>query len=224
MPVPNMRAVVPALAAAAAAMLCQGCAGPQGKHMRVDEAAPMRDGIVYATLAMQVGRPLAAETLAIRPIGQGGPTLAIDQTSRPHDWRATFSFYFEDRKQAHFSQGEEMGSVYAAALPPGDYEIYTYSWRWRSYSAMPDPFFSIPFRVRAGQATYLGRFVGEMMFPQAVAQGSVMTDSAIPKGVRFRIRSEFEQDTALLQAHFPSTKGFKPQGMSIRSCPYAICE
>ena len=33
-----------------------------------------------------------------------------------------------------------------------------------------------------------------------------------------------EQDTALLQAHFPSTKGFKPQGMSIRSCPYAICE
>ncbi len=70
-------------------------------------------------------------------------------------WRAKMS-------DPDYDTGYENGKVQIQHLPPGDYDVYTFTFGGSdilgSYSWYPSRGFSIPFTIKPGQATYIGNF------------------------------------------------------------------
>jgi len=71
-------------------------------------------------------------------------------------------FWHSTMSDPDYNTGYETGKVQIQHLPPGDYEVFTFTfngfvgvtgWQW-----FPKNGFSIPFTIKPGQATYIGNF------------------------------------------------------------------
>jgi len=71
-------------------------------------------------------------------------------------------FWHPTMSDPDYNTGYETGKVQIQHLPPGDYEVYTFTfsgfmattaWQW-----FPKNGFSIPFTIKPGEATYIGNF------------------------------------------------------------------
>ena len=84
-----------------------------------------------------------------------------------------------------FTSGTARGAVYLLELPAGDYEVY----RFRVFGPQAfSPVLSIPFIVRPGQTTYIGRF----MVGWVAGHG--------PRGVHL---DAFDEDVKIARKKFP---------------------
>lgn len=72
------------------------------------------------------------------------------------------SHLFNKLQSADYQSSRETGMVLVQAMPPGEYEIYNFFIFRRAgvltYSFRSKTDLSIPFTVKAGQATYLGNY------------------------------------------------------------------
>jgi hypothetical protein len=193
-------------------------------------AAPDRHGILFLTLGTQQPQPLDLAHLEVRPVGQGGRTLESDFLNRGKGYRdrAVFDYRAEFLHQpaSDFSDSTEAGRLYVAVLPAGDYEIYSYHFRWGrwgSQNRLTEPFFSAPFRLRAGEALYLGRFIARVTHePVQTALGTFRPDVSL-----FFVRSMLDEDTALLAREVAPDRGFKIIDGGLPACAiaaYTRCE
>ena len=101
-----------------------------------------------------------------------GATKGTEYTSYRFDFRKADGsskdsfFYFQNNpswdRGDDYENDEETGVIDARALPPGDYELYSYHVRHLSgaedttFSPIED--FSIPFSIRPGETAYLGNY------------------------------------------------------------------
>src|SRR5229473_1101723 len=198
-----------------------GCAGNIADKSKIplESARPERDGIIFVTLGTQQPKPFHFVSMGIRPLGQGGPTLTEDIKIRPRLNRAYFEYKGTFiRPASDFSDTNEAGALFVAALPPGDYEIYSYSFSWRNYTAYPEPYFSVPFRVRTGEALYLGRFIGQVTEITTRDEMGGLFKSDVPARALFAVRSTLSADVSLLEKRLASSRGFKVVDGNLPAC------
>jgi len=98
-----------------------------------------------------IGQPLNLYQWHYRKLGRasGDATFAY----QPHN--------FLSSRQPDFN-GHETGIVQVLHLPPGDYEVYTFNAAGAGYAhsetLRPRKEFSLPFTIKAGEASYIGDF------------------------------------------------------------------
>jgi hypothetical protein len=90
-------------------------------------------------------------------------------------------------------QGGGRGTVFAAALPPGEYEVYRWTLGSGYASASSTAPFSIRFSVEPGKLVYLGNF----HFVQTSRMGLTVT------GARLVYRDALARDLPVLKRKFP---------------------
>lgn len=93
-----------------------------------------------------------------------------------------------------FDQKDLSGTVFAAALPPGDYEIYSWSVGSGPATVEPTMPFSIRFKVESGRLVYLGNF----HFRQTAGMGLTVT------GVNVSYRDSATRDLPIFRTKFPN--------------------
>jgi hypothetical protein len=211
-------------------LLLSGCAATIAEEeSRIPMARNMPEtyGVVFAAVGTQLEKPFNEAFLSIRPQGQGGSNLSADLEKRPHFHRALFWYpgspSIPDRKTSavtvgSFANEREKGSVIAAALPAGQYEIFRFTWRWNQYSASTRTYFSIPFEIKAGQAIYLGRFISRTT--NIREKEGVLFNERIPEAAFFEVRNELRQDSAQLLKYGRLPKGLQVTDGNLPACRY----
>jgi hypothetical protein len=199
------------IAVACCACVIAGCAATQAENeakIPLESARADRDGIVFGSIGTQVPKQFLNLSVGVRPLGQCCNTTSEDLQNRPHLHRASMSFSRSIVGKLDFSGADEEGVLFAAVLPPGDYEIFRYGFRWGDYANTTQPYFSIPIRVRAGEALYLGRFVVHLAEPRP---GS-------PVRAFVAVRSVLAGDAALLAERVPLSREFKVVDGNLPAC------
>lgn len=204
---------------ACAALLLGGCAATQVEYasrVPLKTAKPPAHGLVVASLGTQSEAPFDWAGISVRPLGQGGRNFRDDLKSRPHinriypryepAARPGLDFERNMTEVAVFSTAKERGVVLVAALPAGDYEIFSYSFRWRNFGGGPDAYVSIPFSVKPGGATYLGRFIARLT--GVTTERGVLFDTSRPERAYFEVRNAVDADWAQVRAHAPRLAPF----------------
>lgn len=209
-----------ALLAACVALLLGACAATQvenASRVPLKTAKPSAHGLVVASLGTQSEAPFDWAGISVRPLGQGGRNLSDDLKSRPHlnriypryepAARPGLDFERNITEVAVFSAARERGVVLVAALPAGDYEIFSYSFRWRNFGGGPNAYVSIPFSVKPGGATYLGRFIARLT--GVTTERGVLFDTSRPERAYFEVRDSVDADWALVREHAPRLARFR---------------
>lgn len=88
--------------------------------------------------------------------------------------------------------GRGVGSLFALALKPGDYEIYYMRLQSGGSQIWSKREFSVPFSIEAGKAFYIGDF-----------RSSCISRSLAKGQCHFLYESRFERDEPLLRKQFP---------------------
>lgn len=202
------------IAVACCACVIAGCAATQATQAENEARIPLesaradRDAIVFGSVGTQVPKQFLSLSVGLRPLGQCCKTSSEDLQNRPHLHRASMSFSRSIVGKLDFSGADEEGVVFAAALPPGDYEIFRWGFRWGDHANTTQPHFSIPIRVRAGEALYLGRFIAHLAEPQP---GS-------PVRAFVAVRSALNGDAKLLAERVPPSREFKVVDGNLPAC------
>jgi hypothetical protein len=194
------------------ALLQSGC-DTMFEHTRLEKqsqiplesAKPVQHGMVFIALGTQTEKPFYRVTVSIRPLGQGGATFNEDLKSRPHLYRSWFKFEISNSSSTTLAP-DATGTVLAAALPPGDYEIFDYTLGWKQYSFMPETYLSIPIHVKAGEALYLGRFVARLTEVRSLP--SLIGNRDVPDAGYYEVSDHLKEDSLLLAKLSPTSSNF----------------
>ncbi|MDP0501484.1 MAG: hypothetical protein Q7P63_15430 [Verrucomicrobiota bacterium JB022] len=153
-------------------------------------------GYVLAVLTVEEKRPegmlgitaktFSAYSLHYRPVGG------------KHEGTLRFSPGGMYKSKNDFPDG--LGHVYLLALPAGEYELYEYGFYEQYYNTSithRSLEFSMPFEVKPGEVTYIGRFNAKHTYAENML-GTVVLDSGY-----FIVEDAFEEDLAHAQEIYP---------------------
>ncbi|HEX7887889.1 MAG TPA: hypothetical protein VF522_00905 [Ramlibacter sp.] len=137
-----------------------GCASvAPGVPASVASAPQDRTGWVFGSLGTAGSSPITSHGFFYR--AKGASDAAI--VSWRYDGRSGFASplglgkVFSDKPD--FREGIEAGIAFAYRLPAGEYELYDVRFHMDQATYNAKEKFSVPFRVEAGSATYLGEFI-----------------------------------------------------------------
>lgn len=133
-----------------------GCAhdsNPQAKTSPGLNLAPGDPfGAIVGSIGHEASSPYAASHIVFRRTGLAGGGILIFQPK-----------YMSAASPKDFESSIESGTVAVAKLPPGNYQIVSVGAMWNSGMTRFDPKLTlaepIPFTVKQGRITYLGRYV-----------------------------------------------------------------
>lgn len=217
--------------AVASLIVLSGCAvtlAEEESRIPMARDMPANYGVVFAGVGTQIEKPFSTAQLSIRPRGQGTSSAKDDLNTRPHFHRAYFRYpespTVPSRKTTavtagSFANDTEKGSIIAAALPAGQYEIYSFSWRWNQYVASNFTYFSMPFEIKPGQAIYLGRFIARTT--NVRQKDWVVFTENIPESAFYDVRSELQQDSAQLLKYGSLPRGLQVVDGNLPACRHA---
>jgi hypothetical protein len=135
-----------------------------------------------------------SHVLHFRPVGSTESNMWLTGGFR---WRGNVN----DRIYFERNGGAEVGEVFHVELPVGEYEIYQVMHKCdyacgSDYLFVSKPDFSVRFRVGAGDAVYIGRFLA---VPRLIP-GQPPSAGYFPRDMQFAIVDEAEADLRLLES------------------------
>jgi hypothetical protein len=121
----------------------------------------------------------------------------------------TYYPYYPDthQRQSDFKNRSGSGDIETVAMQPGNYEFYYFEMSCY-YEAVFETFkvednFSIPFTIRAGEATYLGQYVA-----QGITDGKdILSGRRIPAGAILLVSGQKDFDVSIARMPALNTTG-----------------
>lgn len=185
-----------------------GCANiPSGNPSA--ELGDKSKGVVTASLTYANGTHTMDAWFYIRQKGETDKDKSIRLGAKPPATTGAgmLGMLMPTRGTSFSEDPDRSGRVLAVSLPPGDYELYSWTlyiqvvggYGYISPKTPPPP---LPFSVKAGQVTYLGNLHAETLM------GKNLFGISVPGSGVATIKDERQRDQPLIDEKFPMLEGW----------------